>query len=514
MKLDFKKYIISAVLTAFMLAFTAFCVSATDECLHERTIPFKSITPTCTQIGYTQGVYCLDCENFISGHEELAFADHVTEFHKGVEANCTQTGYTDGYYCTVCESYVSGHEEIPVSHNEVILPKEPETCTKNGYTQGVYCTYCETVLSGREVIPAGHKEVFVPQEPATCTGNGYTGGMYCTVCNVFTSGHVEIPFIDHSFTEKIIDERHLLSPATVESPAVYRYDCATCTAISPNLTFTYGSRLTVGSTSRVSAVSNVSAIKLSWERVAGATGYRVYYYKKGQGWTALGETQKCTVTYSGLASGTVFNFAVRAFSVDEGKKVLSHDYTTVQAATKTEAPSKIATKQNTSAIRLMWSKVKNATGYRIYYKSGNKWKLCVSSTVDNYHTFTKLPAGKTYQFAVRSYQIISGGGLVMGEYKTYTASTVPTAVKTTAVSASKGSVVVSWKASSQADGYQLFYKVGSGKYKIYNVYTSPQTLTFKSLKSSATLTFAVRAFKKTSGGYIFSDYVPVSVKIK
>ena len=478
-----------------------------------KEVPFRYVEPTCVSVGYTEGVYCSACETFISGHEGLPFAEHSGEYREGCAPTCTEAGYTDGVICTVCNQWLSGHEPIPAAHKEAILPREPETCTEDGYTEGVYCTVCERLLSGREVIPAGHHEVFVEEEPATCTGNGYTSGMYCTVCNVYTSGHVEIPFTNHSFTEKIIDTAHLVSNATAETPAVYRYDCATCSAISPNMTYFYGSRLPVGATAQVKAAQSSSAVRLQWMPVAGADGYRIYH-KSAKGWKALRDVREATVTFTGLNSGTVFTFAVRAFHSDSGVISLSHDYTTITTATKNEAPARIAAKQNQSAIKIAWTAVKRASGYRIYYRTATSgWKVCVNSTTATSHTFTGLPAGKTYQFAVRPY-ILAGWGLILGDYRTFITGTLPAAPKTTATSPAPKHAAVSWSAVSGADGYQLFYRVNNGSVKFYKAYTSPQSLMFPSLTSGSKIAFAVRAVKKTEGGYIYGPYKAVAIQIR
>lgn len=476
-------------------------------------IPFRRVEPTCTSVGYTEGIYCSDCESFISGHEEIPVVDHSGEYREAIAPTCTEIGYTEGTICSVCESWLSGHEVIPAAHKEAIIPKEPETCTKDGYTEGIYCTVCETLLSGRDVIPSGHREVFVEQEPATCTGNGYTSGMYCTVCNVYTSGHVEIPFVSHNFTEKIPDDRHLVQKATSESPAIYRYDCATCTAISPDRTYPYGLRLPVGATAGITAAQSSSAIRLKWSPVAGADGY-VIYYKSANGWKALRNVTVTTDTFTGLNSGTMFTFAVRAYQVNDGKYSLSHDYTTIQTATKSAAPAKIAAKQNTSAIKLMWTPVKGVSGYRIYYRTKTSgWKICVKSTPETSHTFTNLPSGKTYQFAVRTY-IATDYGYVSGEYRTFITATVPTAPTTSAASPAPRHVSVSWSAVSGADGYQLLYRINNGEVKIYKAYTSPQSLMFSGLASGSRITFAVRAIKKTESGYIFGGYKAATVQIR
>ncbi len=474
---------------------------------------FRRVEPTCTQLGYTEGIYCELCETFLSGHEEIAKAEHKTELHGAVDYTCTENGFTAGEFCTVCETYVSGHEIIPAAHKEKDIPRQPETCTKVGYTEGVFCEVCETYLSGHEIIPAGHKEIFVSAVPATCTSNGYTEGIYCTVCNEFLSGHMEVPFIDHDFSEKIIDNRHLVHNATVESPAIYSYDCLTCNAISPTLTFKYGERIPIGATKTLKATQTTTSIKLTWSAVGGADGYRIYRYDRTKKkWRPDKDVKGTTVTYKDLTSATIFKFAVRGYVVEDGEKSFSHTYTTVEAATKPTAPVTVKAKQTASAIKLSWSKVKGASGYRIYYRSGGKWKVCVKSTTERSHTFRNLSAGKSIRFAVRPYVLYSSG-MVLGEYKTYLAATTPAKVKTTAVSQAPRYITLTWT-KVKADAYRVYYKRADGKYKLYKSYGEPQKLMFSGLKSGTKYTFYVRAVKKTSGGNIYGAYSPVSVTVR
>lgn len=48
---------------------------AEDGSIHSLTAT-PEIPPTCTESGYTQGLYCEECEKFISGNEEIEMTDH------------------------------------------------------------------------------------------------------------------------------------------------------------------------------------------------------------------------------------------------------------------------------------------------------------------------------------------------------------------------------------------------------------------------------------------------------
>ncbi len=72
----------------------------------------------------------------------------------GKEPSCTETGFTSGVYCNDCEAWISGHEVIPtVAHDyEWVIDKnatEDETGLKHEE-----CTKCHTKRNESTVIPA------------------------------------------------------------------------------------------------------------------------------------------------------------------------------------------------------------------------------------------------------------------------------------------------------------------------------------------------------------------------
>ena len=56
----------------------SFDVSLSMQCLHENTEERAATAATCTEEGYTEGVICLDCGAWVSGHE-MVLAHHVDE---------------------------------------------------------------------------------------------------------------------------------------------------------------------------------------------------------------------------------------------------------------------------------------------------------------------------------------------------------------------------------------------------------------------------------------------------
>lgn len=59
-------------------------------CTHSDAYEVEAVAPTCTEVGYTAGVYCPDCAAYISGHVEVAPA-HT--YDDGMDTDCNVCGY-------------------------------------------------------------------------------------------------------------------------------------------------------------------------------------------------------------------------------------------------------------------------------------------------------------------------------------------------------------------------------------------------------------------------------------
>lgn len=69
---------------------------------------------------------------------------------------------------------------------------------------------------------------------------------------------------------------------------------------------------------QLTATSTSKAITLKWEKIAGATGYRVYVRENGK-WKKLKTTKATTYTASSLKSDTYYSYAVKAYKKSKGK---------------------------------------------------------------------------------------------------------------------------------------------------------------------------------------------------
>ena len=110
---------------------------------------------TCTE----NGIMTYTCS--VCGHsytEEVPASGHVTVDVDGYPATCEAPGWTAGVQCCVCNEWIVPQEEIPaLGHTEEIIPGTDASCTETGLTEGKKCSVCDEILVAQEEIPAlGH----------------------------------------------------------------------------------------------------------------------------------------------------------------------------------------------------------------------------------------------------------------------------------------------------------------------------------------------------------------------
>ena len=54
--------------------------------------------------------------------------EHELELVESTYSNCTEHGYTEGVYCVECEEYISGHEELPLAEDSHVDEDLDDVC--------------------------------------------------------------------------------------------------------------------------------------------------------------------------------------------------------------------------------------------------------------------------------------------------------------------------------------------------------------------------------------------------
>ncbi|MBR5825732.1 MAG: fibronectin type III domain-containing protein [Clostridia bacterium] len=153
--------------------------------------------------------------------------------------------------------------------------------------------------------------------------------------------------------------------------------------------------------------------KLSWDKVSGASGYRVYRYDaKTNEWTKIRTLTATSTQINNMKSGTAYVFSVRAYKKLNGRTLFGSASDSITITSElSDVVIKKAVPAETS-VALSWDKTKGADGYLIHYSLysnyGNKKSVNVSGGTTVGKTLKNLENGKTYYIRIKAYKEVSG----------------------------------------------------------------------------------------------------------
>ena len=259
------------------------------------------------------------------------------------------------------------------------------------------------------------------------------------------------------------------------------------------------------------------AAKLSWSKVAGVTGYLVYYSTDNSNFTKLktiNSQSTTSYTVGGLTAGKAYYFALISYTNINGKitksKRTSSLKITATSSSSVPAPSnlKVAEYSN-SAIKLTWTKAPDVTGYYVYRSTDGK-KYSKIKTLKAYttaYTNTSLTAGKKYYYSIASYKNTSTGAVAIGpkssaiNITTTSSSSVPAPSNLKVAEYSNSAIKLTWTKAPDVTGYYVYRSTDGKKYskiKTLKAYTTAYTNT--SLTAGKKYYYSIASYKNTSTG--------------
>lgn len=315
------------------------------------------------------------------------------------------------------------------------------TTSNTCLTEGEMLYTCPCGESYKETTPkVGHYSTYyLHEKPATFKAKGKKT-LYCDMCNkkllsktTASIASIELKKTKYTYTGKYIEPEVIVKDAdgNILEGCYYLDYTSDLTKVGTHKITVYlddyiasGTKelsfdILPGKTSKITATQSESAVKLTWNKVKGATGYRVYLYNtKTKKYEKAGDTTSNTFTMKKLKSGTTYKFAVKPYT-KVGKKVYwASSYTAITTATEPSAPV-VKTKAGSKKVSLSWEKVRGASGYIVYMMNSKGKYERQAVTKELKHVQTGLTKGKTYSFRVRAYKKVEGTTLY-GSYNTYT----------------------------------------------------------------------------------------------
>ena len=261
-----------------------------------------------------------------------------------------------------------------------------------------------------------------------------------------------------------------------------------------------------------------NAIKVTWKKVDGASGYYVYRKADGEKYfkqiAEVNRNKTFSSTDLSATTGVKYQYTVRAYRNRNGKPYAGlYDSKGVTATACTKAPTiKSGVSTVSDKLKLTWRKVNGASGYNVYRKLENdkSYKLIKTINGNGNVEFTDsgLKCGVKYYYRVNGFRTVDSKNYEGRGSKDYLGLTTPAqpALKS-AKSLGYNTISIEWTKVEGATGYDI-YRKATGTYSKIGTVNKQSTVTFKDEKAvtGVRYQYTVRAFYNKNGIKRVSTY--------
>ena len=269
---------------------------------------------------------------------------------------------------------------------------------------------------------------------------------------------------------------------------------------------------------QITGLANTTGgIKISWNKVDGAYGYRLYYKPASGGWKRFKDTTATSFTDSGVSPNRTETYTIRC--IDKNGNTISGFNSTGWSKKYTPAAPTISKLDiTTGGIKLSWNKIAGVYGYRLYYKpASGGWKRFKDTTATSF-TDSGVSPNRTETYTIRC--IDKNGNTISGFNSTgWSKKYTPAAPTISKLDITTGGIKLSWNKIAGVYGYRLYYKTSSGGWKRFKD-TTATSFTDSGVSPNRTETYTIRCIDKNgntvSGFYSkgwSKKYTPVAPTI-
>lgn len=261
--------------------------------------------------------------------------------------------------------------------------------------------------------------------------------------------------------------------------------------------FNSGKSISYVAAPRIKSVVNTrTGAKLTWDKTAGASYYRVTYWN-GKSWTQLTATASTSYTDTSVTDTQKREYTITCLN---SSKTAVSDYHRDGYINIYYKPPVINTLTSAAnGVKITWTRSKGAEDYRIYRKESSGWKRLAQVSGSEYFDASAVTGVKN-TYTIR--MVKANSETFMSDYldgKSINYSAMPS-IKT--ITNTQNGVKLTWDKVSGATYYRIYYKSGKEWSRIAQV--SGTSYTDTSIKDGETRTYTIRCLNKTPA--FVSDY--------
>jgi titin len=235
-------------------------------------------------------------------------------------------------------------------------------------------------------------------------------------------------------------------------------------------------------------------VNLTWNSVAGASGYNIYEGANATAPFTSVDSSKTSYSFTNLSPGTTYYFGVGAFN--QGSTSLPN----MQAVTTLPAvPAFTLQAWTPTEVGLSWNSAAGASGYVVdWWSNTNSGSVRLSGNNNNFYFANNLTPGTSYTFQVGAYNA-TGTSWANAQ----SMITLPADPSFTLMTISPTQIDVFWNSEAGANGYLVQEWVNGAWKQIANPGTSTNKLEVTGLTPNTSYFFDVIAYN--ASGYSWAD---------
>lgn len=244
----------------------------------------------------------------------------------------------------------------------------------------------------------------------------------------------------------------------------------------------------------LSNVASTGKVRISWEKVNGASRYSVYVSEDGgKSYSHLSSTPNTSIVDTYAKPGVKYRYKVMAEGENENGGVMVSAYSAAKDRTCDLArPTIKLSSAPTGKNKVSWNHVEGAVKYEVYRSTdGGKTYRKLSTTSKNYIVNTSSELGKTYYYKVKAIAAYSAANSAFSTAKSRTVGRPGPEVTITLTTSGKPRLT--WDTISGATKYKVYCSTDGGlSFKLLKT-TTEKKLTHTSAEDGNIYQYVVKA---------------------